>query len=1470
MHMGTDPNIADTDQDLLKDGEEVFPLGGRSQTAPFLPDTERDGLTDGDEVRTYLTDPLSWDTDQDGLTDYDEVTQYHLFSVTPTTGSLVDPGTWSHSFTVPVGLSKAHVIKIEATTVLVRDVAFLAGHDMNDSSYVNTQDDLFFGQYLKAELQRSGAPVSGTINETHGKAEAVEYQGSSVRIEERRIFVVALANDVPLSSGSHTVILTLRAAPGSISVSFLQVTLTVRGLDPKDADSDNDGAKDCREGRLGTAALRVDSDGDGLYDGWVDANANLLYEVTETKGEVGTQTGGGGYGTDPTRVDTDNDGLWDGPNVGSNLGEIPRSTNPLSNDTDGDELTDGPEVTVHATNPLQKDSDGDTLWDSWELGMGLNPNDGSDGASDPDSDGLTTAQEFPLRTNRSDSDSDDDGLLDGQEIDGVLLRTTVQEGMVTSAYYGGASEWVAYAGYRYTTNGGSVTNPPASSPANSRSATMRLLAVLDDGSHVFRNLKVWPLPLVDELYVWTPGSDHGDQDQNGTGDGILQGAYYKFTKTATPEAGMAKPLAGYYQREFYAGSDPLDRDTDEDGITDGAEIGWGLDTDSDGLQTRVDTDSDGDNVADGQEPDWSLDTDGDGKKNMVDSDSDGDGILDGTEALWSNDTDLDGRVNMLDTDSDGFANANDGDSDADGIPDGNETFPYVDTDGDGIKNVYDSDADADGIPDGAERASGTNELARDTDNDELCDGANVTLPGGATCVGEKPYASNPLDNDTDDDGVKDGQEVLRDHTSPTNGDTDHDGLPDGFEANFNPGQGRSFNGADASDASADWESDGLTNLKEYLVNKQAAHNFDGDSLTDFVDADDDNDGIPTASELLGLNPFMSSDASRDFDRDGISNLDEYNAGLDPTEPDTDMDGLWDGSTVIVDGVTYQGETTKGTNPTNPDTDADRVFDGNEVLGWHVYIIRPDDTVEERSVTSDPLDSDTDNDGLGDGDEYLRTDPRTWDTDADGLKDTLPWLHSKNLVPAGLDEDPVVPEDVPPKLGTIGQTHTLEWGWWGFVPVVVHTWLTVTVTATDNAAVRDVTFRFVDNGATVVDRYNGDSTYTATFEIDFWADYTWGYEVSATASDLAGNIMATQTGGGLQYVVGQIVAGILAFLAGAEMAGGVLGFFMGFGQGLFEDLTIFLHLQEMWDEIQQLPKILGMILADPSILLSMVVDMVNGILAKANLVNPFGPSSKTATEFADVLVKFFWHLFDPSVVVPFLTTADLFALSFAVSHLVGYFIQQFVVGTGLAKAFGKLQEAGKLSKLGSALEKAKDAVVGVAGKVKNAAASAAKKFLRGTADALDEALRKLGLKFDDGIEGLLRRAATHGCSFCGIDDLIKKFGKSNVETMLKREARRWSQTGVEKFSLERQIHILERHSSSVLAGPLGKGSPFPSPWSDQKILDAAEHVADNPLKTTSNTFGRPGWIRYGVYDGEEIAVVIYPGDGIWTAFPAKIP
>ncbi|HUM72054.1 MAG TPA: hypothetical protein PLK31_24780, partial [Chloroflexota bacterium] len=80
---GTNPNKADTDEDGLKDGEEINSDGVRLlNTDPLKPDTDNDGLLDGEEVRGnpnpppqcepargQYTNPAQADSDGDGQND---------------------------------------------------------------------------------------------------------------------------------------------------------------------------------------------------------------------------------------------------------------------------------------------------------------------------------------------------------------------------------------------------------------------------------------------------------------------------------------------------------------------------------------------------------------------------------------------------------------------------------------------------------------------------------------------------------------------------------------------------------------------------------------------------------------------------------------------------------------------------------------------------------------------------------------------------------------------------------------------------------------------------------------------------------------------------------------------------------------------------------------------------------------------------------------------------------------------------------------------------------------------------------------------------------------------------------------------------------------------------------------------------------------------------------------------------------
>jgi MYXO-CTERM domain-containing protein len=248
--------------------------------------------------------------------------------------------------------------------------------------------------------------------------------------------------------------------------------------------------------------------------------------------------------------------------------------------------------------------------------------------------------------------------------------------------------------------------------------------------------------------------------------------------------------------EATLGSDPNDADSDDDGVLDGDEPNFSLDTDGDGLINVLDPDSDNDALFDGTElgKDCSnpatdaaagvciADADmGATTTSPIDADTDDGGVIDGSE-----DTNLNGQIDMgeldpnngaddvmvVDTDKDGLSdglegtlgsNPNDADSDDDGVIDGQEPNPSADTDGDGKKNVVDADSDNDGLFDGTE-------LGKDCSNP-------ATDPAAGTCkpdLDKGVTTTSPLDPDTDHGGVSDGKE-----------DTNGNGVIDGGETNPN-------------------------------------------------------------------------------------------------------------------------------------------------------------------------------------------------------------------------------------------------------------------------------------------------------------------------------------------------------------------------------------------------------------------------------------------------------------------------------------------------------------------------------------------------------------------------------------------------------------------------------------------------------------------------------------------------------------
>jgi uncharacterized membrane protein YdcZ (DUF606 family) len=86
------------------------------------------------------------------------------------------------------------------------------------------------------------------------------------------------------------------------------------------------------------------------------------------------------------------------------------------------------------------------------------------------------------------------------------------------------------------------------------------------------------------------------------------------------------------------------------------------------------------------------------------------------------------------------------------------------------------------------------------------------------------------------------------------------------------------------DSDGDGVIDALDNCVAVANSTQA--NFDGDGFGDACDPDDDNDQMPDAWEIAnGLNPFDPSDAAADPDGDGATNLAEYLGGTNPRTAD---------------------------------------------------------------------------------------------------------------------------------------------------------------------------------------------------------------------------------------------------------------------------------------------------------------------------------------------------------------------------------------------------------------------------------------------------------------------------------------------------------------------------------------------------------------------------------------------------------
>ena len=225
------------------------------------------------------------------------------------------------------------------------------------------------------------------------------------------------------------------------------------------------------------------------------------------------------------------------------------------------------------------------------------------------------------------------------------------------------------------------------------------------------------------------------------------------------------------------------------------------------------------------------------------------------------------------------------------------------------------DCDNDGLDNGAELDNNTNVFNPDTDGDGVTDGSevgDVTDPLNPCSFNPSSVTLTPsiawLSLDCDNDGLDNGDE-LTNNTDVFNPDTDGDGVLDGTEVNdlTNPNDPcdllvTSITVAATSEwLNLDCDNDGLTNGNEVSLGTEVFNpDTDGDGVIDGTEVADQTLPLdPCSLETTSITDTQSAEwGELDCDNDGVSNSLETTNGIDPFNPDTDGDGVIDGTELL--------------------------------------------------------------------------------------------------------------------------------------------------------------------------------------------------------------------------------------------------------------------------------------------------------------------------------------------------------------------------------------------------------------------------------------------------------------------------------------------------------------------------------------------------------------------------------------------